>query len=103
MVLTTLLLTVLLSGSPSQELNLSKYGSLSRQQTVRENLRVREATLEIQIEERRREMVRRNTPTPVIPAVVLVGRERPRIVGYANRNYCDRSYPVVYRRRGCSQ
>jgi hypothetical protein len=101
MVLTSLVLTVLLLGGNSQPSNLSIYGSLSRQQTVRENLRLRESALELKVEERRREMVRRNTPAPVMPTVVLAGRDRPRIVGYTNGRgtVCVRDTSCYYRGR----
>jgi hypothetical protein len=86
-VLFAILLALILPKSLSAQ-DLSKYGSLARQQTVRENLRVREAILEIQLEEKRREMIRRTTPAPVVPDVTLARRSRPVVVGYADGRAC---------------
>lgn len=98
-VLFAILLALILPKSLSAQ-DLSKYGSLSRQQTVRENLKIREATLEIQLEEKRREMERRTRPIVVVPDVVLASRNRTTIVGYADGRSCRYS-SVGGTYRGC--
>jgi hypothetical protein len=69
----------------TSEPDLSKYGSLARQQIVRENLRLRQETQEIHL----REYERRQRPPP-----------EPIII-YSTYRYSDTHYD--YPRRDCSE